>query len=144
MSLGFVYFVFAPALITTPLAGRAVERFGTARAFRAALTVALIGLPLLLVPQLPPVLGGLTLIGAGTFFAQATATGFVGRHATVDPGSASGLYLASYFCGGLAGAAVVGMVYERWGWSTAVAVIGAVLLLAGALAGQLAPARSAR
>lgn len=144
MSLGFVYFVFAPALITTPLAGRAVERFGTARAFRAALTVALIGLPLLLVPQLPLVLVGLTLIGAGTFFAQAAATGFVGRHATVDPGSASGLYLASYFCGGLAGAAVVGMVYERWGWSTAVAVIGAVLLLAGALAGQLAPARSAR
>jgi predicted MFS family arabinose efflux permease len=90
------------------------------------------------------VLGGLTLIGVGTFFAQATATGFVGRHATVDPGSASGLYLASYFCGGLAGAAVVGMVYERWGWSTAVAVIGAVLLLAGALAGQLAAARSTR
>ena len=69
-----------------------------------ALGVALVGLPLLLAPHLPAVLAGLTLVGAGTFFAQAAATGFVGRAATSDPGAASGLYLASYFCGGLAGA----------------------------------------
>jgi MFS transporter, YNFM family, putative membrane transport protein len=143
MSLGLVYFVFAPALITTPLAGRAALRFGTARAFRASLAIALVGLPLLLVPQLPFVIIGLTLIGAGTFFAQATATGFVGRHATVDPGSASALYLASYFSGGLAGAAVVGMVYERSGWTAAVFVIGLALVSAGALAGKLATTRSA-
>ncbi len=137
MSLGFVYFVFAPALITTPLAGRVVERLGTRRAFRASLAIAGIGLPLLLASQLAPVLAGLTLIGAGTFFAQATATGFVGRNASSDPGSASGLYLASYFSGGLAGAAVVGMVYEHLGWPPAVAVIATTLALAAALAGRL-------
>lgn len=27
--VGLVYFVFLPSIITTPLAGRAVERFGT-------------------------------------------------------------------------------------------------------------------
>ena len=143
MALGLVYFVFAPALITTPLAGRGVARWGTRRAFRFSLAAALIGLPLLLAPTLAPVIAGLTLVGAGTFFAQATATGFVGRNASTDPGSASGLYLASYFCGGLAGAAVVGRVYEQWGWSAAVGVIAIALALAAALAGRLEEQRAA-
>ena len=71
MALGLVYFVFLPSLVTTPLAGRAVARFGTAARFRAALAVAGVGLPLLLLPQLAAVLAGLACVGAGTFFAQA-------------------------------------------------------------------------
>jgi MFS transporter, YNFM family, putative membrane transport protein len=137
MSLGFVYFVFAPALITTPLAGSGVARFGTARSFRIALALAGIGLPLLVLPSLAAVIVGLALVGVGTFYAQATATGFVGRSATHDPGAASGLYLASYFSGGLAGAALVGQVFERAGWSAAVAVIGVALALAAWLVGRL-------
>ena len=137
MSLGFVYFVFAPALITTPLAGRGVARFGAARSFRVALALAGIGLPLLVLPYLAAVIVGLALVGVGTFYAQATATGFVGRSATHDPGAASGLYLASYFSGGLAGAAIVGSVFERFGWPAAVVVIGIALALAAALAGHL-------
>jgi predicted MFS family arabinose efflux permease len=137
MTLGFVYFVFAPALITTPLAGRIVARFGTRQAFRASLAIAGIGLPLLLAPHLAPVIVGLTLVGAGTFFAQAAATGFVGRNASADPGSASGLYLASYFSGGLAGAAVIGMTYEKLGWTAAVVIVGIALAAAAGLAGRL-------
>jgi MFS transporter, YNFM family, putative membrane transport protein len=137
MALGFVYFVFAPALATTPLAGRGVARLGTRRAFRASLGVAVLALPLLLAPSLALVVVGLALVGAGTFFAQATATGFVGRHATQDPGAASGLYLASYFSGGLAGAFVVGQVFERFGWPAAVTTVGAALGLAALLAGRL-------
>ena len=91
MSVGLVYLVFLPSIITTPLAGRLVARFGTQHTMWGALAVAGIGLPLLLQPQLGPVIAGLMLVGVGTFFAQATATGFVGRAATVDPGSASGL-----------------------------------------------------
>jgi MFS transporter, YNFM family, putative membrane transport protein len=144
MSLGFVYFVFAPALITTPLAGRGVARFGAARSFRLALALAGIGLPLLVLPHLAAVIVGLALVGVGTFYAQATATGFVGRSATHDPGAASGLYLASYFSGGLVGAAVVGSVFERFGWPAAVVVIGVALALAAALAGHLNERRAAR
>jgi MFS transporter, YNFM family, putative membrane transport protein len=143
MSLGFVYFVFAPALITTPLAGRGVARFGAARSFRIALALAGIGLPLLVLPSLAAVIVGLALVGVGTFYAQATATGFVGRSATHDPGAAGGLYLASYFSGGLVGAAVVGSVFERFGWPAAVVVIGIALALAAALAGHLHERRAA-
>src|SRR5215475_7430615 len=48
MQLGFVYFVFLPAIVTTPFAGRAAARFGTRPTFRAALATAGLGLPLLL------------------------------------------------------------------------------------------------
>jgi predicted MFS family arabinose efflux permease len=83
------------------------------------------------------VLLGLALIAVGTFFAQATATGFVGRAATSDRGSASGLYLASYFLGGLVGSAVLGQVFDRLGWTACVIGIGASLALGGLLAFRL-------
>jgi len=133
MAVGFVYFVFLPAVVATPLAGRAVARYGAQRAFWGALVVAGAGLPLVLAPSVPGVLAGLAMIGAGTFFAQATATGFVGRAATADRGAASGLYLASYFAGGLAGTVVLGQLFDRLGWGACVAGVGFALAAAAAL-----------
>jgi MFS transporter, YNFM family, putative membrane transport protein len=137
MALGFVYFVFLPALLTTPLAGRIVQRVGVRSAFWSALALALAGLPLLLAPRLAAVAAGLAMVGAGTFFAQATVTGFVGRTATGDHASASGLYLASYFAGGLAGSAVLGFLFDRFGWAACVAGIGVALGIAALLALRL-------
>ena len=50
----------------------------------------------------------MVLVGAGTFFAQASATGFVGQAAHENRGVASGTYLACYFFGGMVGSAVLG------------------------------------
>ena len=137
MALGFVYFVFLPSIITTPMAGAAVARFGTQRPFIAALAVAGLGLPLLIVPHLAAVLAGLALVGVGTFFAQAVATGFVGRAATTDRGAASGIYLACYFFGGLIGSAELGQVFDHFGWAACVAGVGLALAVAAALASKL-------
>ncbi len=134
MQLGFVYFVFLPSILTTPLAGRAVGRFGTRPTFWGALAVAGLGLPLLLLPSLAGVATGLALVGVGTFFAQATATGFVSRAATGDRGSASGIYLACYFLGGLVGSAVLGQIFDRLGWPALVAGLAISLGAAGLLA----------
>jgi MFS transporter, YNFM family, putative membrane transport protein len=137
MSLGFVYFVFLPSIATTLLAGHAVQFVGARASLWLGLGVAALGLPLLILPNLAAVLIGLTLLGIGTFFAQATATGFVSRTATTDRGSASGIYLASYFLGGLVGSAVLGQVFDRFGWTACVAVIGLSLAIAALLAAQL-------
>ncbi|MBW8814335.1 MAG: MFS transporter [Caulobacterales bacterium] len=139
-ALGLVYFVFLPAMVTTPLAGRVASRFGPRPTFFASLGLALVGLPLLLAGSVVPVVGGLVLVGVGTFFAQATATGFVGRAAKTDRAAASGIYLASYYLGGLAGAAVIGQIYDRFGWPPAVGVVGASLMAAAGLAATLRPA----
>ncbi len=145
MALGFVYFVFLPSIFTTPVAGRVALQYGTRPTFWAALAVALAGLPLLLVPELIAVLAGMVLVGVGTFFAQATATGFVSRAATTDRGSASGIYLACYYLGGLAGSAVLGVLFDRFGWPACVAGIAAALALACLLAVrlQMAPPKAA-
>ena len=137
MDLGFVYFVFLPSIVTTLLAGKAVERFGTRPAIWGALALAAIGLPLMLSSHLAQVLTGMVLVGVGTFFAQASATGFVGQAASGNRGVASGTYLACYFLGGLVGSAVLGQLFDHFGWIACVAGVAASLALAGLLATRL-------
>jgi predicted MFS family arabinose efflux permease len=134
MAIGFVYFVFLPSLVTTPAAGGFVRRFGARMTIWGGLAVALAGLPLLITPSLAPVVAGLTLVGVGTFFAQAVTTGFVGRVAMTNRGAASGLYLAGYFSGGLVGSAVLGQIFDRFGWSACVIGVGLALAVSVVLA----------
>ncbi len=133
MSLGFIYFVFLPSMVTTPLAGRAVTRFGARAVVAGALAVAGLGVPLTLTANLPAFLAGLALLAVGTFAAQAAVTGFVGRAATADRGAASGIYLASYFLGGLVGTAVLGRLFDAFGWPACIAGVAVALLAAGIL-----------
>ena len=137
MQVGFVYLVFLPAIFTTPLAGAVASRIGTRQAQWCALGAALAGLPLLISSNLRAVLAGMVLVSAGTFFAQAIATGFVSRTAETDRAAASGIYLASYFSGGLVGSIVLGQLFDRAGWPACVAGIGCALLIAGALTFRL-------
>lgn len=137
MMLGTVCFVFLPSIVTTPLAGKVAARIGTRPTLWASFGLAAAGLPLLLSARFAAVLLGLALVAVGTFFAQAAATGFVGRAATTDRGAASGLYLASYFLGGLVGSAVLGVVFDRFGWIACVTGIGAALGLGAVLARRL-------
>jgi MFS transporter, YNFM family, putative membrane transport protein len=137
MELGFVYLVFLPSVLTTPLAGRAVGELGVRQTFWGALGLAGVGMPLLLLPSFGAVLTGLVLVGVGTFFAQATATGYVSRTATADRGSASGIYLSSYFFGGMVGSTLLGQIFDRFGWTWCVAGIGAALAIAALLASRL-------
>jgi predicted MFS family arabinose efflux permease len=132
-SLGLVFLVFAPSMLTTPAAGRITNRLGPDVTVPASLVVALVGLALMLLPSLFAIIAGMTLVGIGTFFAQAVATGHVGRIAEGDKAAASGLYLSSYYAGGLAGAAAVGLLFDRFGWNAAVAGVFAALGLAALL-----------
>lgn len=132
-ALGLVFLVFLPSMITTPLAGGAVRRFGPGAAVAISLAAALGGLVLMLAPSLVAVIAGMTLVGVGTFFAQAVATGHVGRIARTDKAAASGLYLSFYYCGGLAGAAAVGQLFDRFGWTVAIAGVFLALALAAIL-----------
>lgn len=137
MQLGFVYFVFLPSILSTPLAGRAAAAYGVRPALWAGLAAATAGLPLLLAPALVPVLAGMVLVAAGTFFAQAVATGFVSRAAIDNKPAASGIYLTSYFLGGLAGSAILGFLYQSFGWKACVAGIAFSLTAAAMLATRL-------
>ena len=131
--IGLVYFVFTHAILTTPLAAASVKRFGARASFHGAIAVSLVGRLLLLTQSLVPFLAGLAMVGAGLFFAQSVATGYVGRTATHDHAAANGLYLASYYLGGIAGAFVIGQVFALAGWSVAVLALAALTALAWVL-----------
>lgn len=136
--LGLVYFVFLPAMVTTFFAARAVSRFGPKGVMQVAASIVFLGLMLTLVPKLVFVLAGLTLIGAGTFFMQAAATGFVGRTAVTNRAAANGLYLTSYYLGGLSGAVLLGQLNSVGGWMSvciiAAIIVAILFVLTGALA----------
>lgn len=132
-SIGLVYFVFVPAIFTTPIAAHAIPTLGTARAFQLGIGASLIGLALLLTPWLPSFLTGLALVGAGLFFAQSVATATVGRTVTHDHAVANGLYLSSYYLGGMSGAWLIGRVFEVSGWASAVAILLVLTGIAGVL-----------
>ncbi|TIS61822.1 MAG: MFS transporter [Mesorhizobium sp.] len=137
MALGAVYFVFLPSMLTTPLAGRVASGLGPRVGVGATLGLAIVGLLLLLTPSLPIVLAGMALVASGTFLAQAIATGHVSRTASRDRAAASGIYLASYYAGGLAGSFLIGQIYDRVGWTACVAALVAVLAAAIAVARTL-------
>ncbi|MCK1739104.1 MFS transporter [Bradyrhizobium sp. 138] len=133
MDIGLVYLVFLPSVVTTLLAGKVAARLGTRPTIWGSLAVAGLGLPLMLTPHLGEVLTGMVLIGIGTFFAQAAATGFVGQAAADNRGIASGTYLACYFCGGLVGTAVLGRLFDAFGWHACVLGVGVALGVAALL-----------
>jgi MFS transporter, YNFM family, putative membrane transport protein len=138
MGVGVVYFVFLPSIVTTLLAGKAVAKFGMRPSLWGGLAIASLGLPFMLSSHLANVLGGMVLVGVGTFFAQACATSFVGQAARTNRGAASGTYLACYFFGGLVGSAVLGQLFDHSGWLACVAGVGAALVTACLLTGKLA------
>jgi YNFM family putative membrane transporter len=88
-------------------------------------------------PHIGAVLAGMVLVGIGTFFAQAIVTGYVSRIAGDDRAAATGTYLAAYFTGGLAGAAVIGKIFDLFGWDWCLATIAGAVVLATLLAGLL-------
>lgn len=134
MSLGVVYLVFLPSILTTPQAGRLAGWVGLRRAVWFGIALALVGSALMAAGDLTLVLAGMCLVAVGTFLAQALATGFVSRAAKGDRAAASGLYLACYFSGGLVGAIVLGQVYMGAGWHAMLLCVAAVLGLAAVLA----------
>lgn len=143
-ALGIVYFVFLPAIFTTPVAGWMVARHGTRRTIWLSMGLAGLGVLLLLTPYLGLVLTGLAAVGVGTFCAQAATTGFVGRAARSDRASASGLYLSSYYVGGLIGSLVLGRIFDTLGWSATVLAIVLAILISGLVATRLIEPETAK
>lgn len=134
-ALGLLYAVFAVSLIATPAAGLTIKRLGHRAGLLAGSAISVAGVIMTLSDALPVVMTGLALVGGGTFFCQAVATGFTGHIARHAKAAASGLYLTAYYTGGIVGAFLLAAVYGFWGWSGCVAVIAGAFVVMGAVAG---------
>jgi predicted MFS family arabinose efflux permease len=94
-----------------------------------SMSLAFVGLLALLTSSLTLLMSGLAAIGVGTFCAQAVVSGQIGAAATADRATASGLYLTSYYFGGLIGAAVIGRIFTASGWNSVIYTLLAVTLV---------------
>jgi predicted MFS family arabinose efflux permease len=83
------------------------------------------------------VLLGMALIGVSTFAAQAAATGYVSANVTSDRAQANGLYLTSYYLGGLVGALFLGQINAHFGWYATVLGVAASIIAAVLIARSL-------
>jgi hypothetical protein len=115
--VGATYLVFGAALLVTPSTGLFVQRFGFRRTGAAAAGVALAGVLLTLSQDLIAVMGGLALVGIGSFTGQAAATSRVGLLPGGDKAARSAAYLFSYYAGGFAGTGLLGLLYASGGWN---------------------------
>lgn len=130
-ALSAVFAVYLVGAAVTPSAGRLIDRVGYRRALIGAVGVSGAGILLTLIPRLPVIISGLTLLATGVFACQAAASTQVGRAAGDARSSAAGLYLTLYYFGGAVGSAVPGFFWSGFGWPGCVAF---VLLMQGTMA----------
>ncbi len=128
-ALGLVYLVWGMGIFS-PLAGTLAARFGRHRAIAVSLCLAMSGMLLTLVPTLPVIVLGLGLVALGMFTAVPSVNLLVGETVTAAKGTASALYLCSYYLGGSVGAVAPGLAWERFAWPGVVALCLSMSLLA--------------
>lgn len=125
-ALGLIFCAYLAGVVVTPLAGRAIDRFGHRPTLAVAITVSIAGVAITLAGSLWAIALGLAVCCTGVFSAQASASAFIGEAAEQDRGLAVGLYATFYYLGGSAGAAAPGPFYSWGGWPACAAFIACV------------------
>ncbi|MGK7376670.1 MFS transporter [Planococcus sp. 1R117A] len=116
-SISYLFFVYGIGVIGSPLAGRAAEKFGLREIRRAGVVILSLGILLTLSPFLWVVVAGLCITCLGFFTAHSLTAASVGQQAAHHKGSASSLYLVSYYIGVAAGSSLLSPLWLVSGWT---------------------------
>lgn len=121
--LASVSAVYLLGMVTTPLAGHHLRRFGERVPLACGASLFIAGVGLTLLPSLPAIVAGLAVASAGTFLSQSAATSYVAVIATRGRSAAIGVYTTWYYVGGSVGAAAPGAAWHAAGWPGVVALL---------------------
>lgn len=127
VSMIFLSFVFG--MVSSPVAGLLLNRFGRRRLLVAAFAMALIGVMVTLIETLPVIILGIVLITTAFFLAHSVASSAVGIAAVGSKGHAASLYLLFYYAGSSVTGSVGGWFWQHGGWPAVVGLTAAVALL---------------
>ena len=136
LALGNLFFIYLTGAISSPIAGRLIDRLGHRRALLVALAVSAGGMLVTLIPSLATIVVGLALMATGVFAAQASSQAYIGVVARERRSTAASLYIAVYYVGGGLGAIVPAPIWTRHGWDGVVGLILAVQCVAAGLAAR--------
>ena len=135
--MGAISLMYLLGMYSSVWSGRLADRLGRRGVLWAVMAIMLGGLLLTLAESLLLILLGIALYTFGFFATHSVASSWVGRRASTFKAVASALYLFCYYMGSSVMGSATGIMWERGGWHGVVAVLGAALLLALAIALRL-------
>ena len=128
-SISYLFFAYGIGVIGSPIAGRLSEKFGLRKIRIAGIFVLSAGIFITLSPYVWLIVIGLCLTCLGFFTAHSLTAASVSQQATHHKGSASSLYLVSYYIGVAAGSSVLSPLWSQAGWSGLIWVIASLPLI---------------
>ncbi len=114
--LSNIFAVYLIGVIITPLSTTLLNRFGSARTVRVAVSVSMLGAIMTLVTPLWGIVIGLAIMSSGVFITQAATISYIAVNVKTGRSLASGLYYMAYYAGGTMGAWLCGLAYAQGAW----------------------------
>nr|WP_080290672.1 MFS transporter [Pseudomonas syringae] len=136
--VGLFSVVYLSGIYSSAKIGSLADKLGRRQVLWAVIVMMLIGVSLTLFTPLPVVIVGVLLFTFGFFGAHSVASSWIGRRAITAKGQASSLYLFSYYVGSSVAGTGGGVFWHYAGWNGIGLFIGALLLVALAVALRLA------
>lgn len=114
--VSYIYLAYGFGVVGAPLAGSLAGKLGLRRVRLTGVAALAIGCLLTMSMQLPVIVIGYCIICLGFFTAHSLTAASVGKQATHHKGSASSLYLVSYYVGMAAGSTLLSPLWQLAGW----------------------------
>lgn len=124
--VSYIYFAYIFGVIGAPLAGSLAAKFGMNNVRLVGIVLIAAGCLLTIPMNLPSIVTGYCVLCLGFFSAHSLTAASVSKEATHHKGSASSMYLVSYYMGVAAGSTLVSPLWEFAGW-TGLAVFSATI-----------------
>ena len=129
-----VFLVYLVGTVVTPFAGRYIAEFGLPNSLLTAFAISASGVMLTLVPALLPVIAGLIIFSCGVFICQSITMTSIGACVSEGRSLAMGIFNLIYYAGGAVSTLLVGLPYQRYGWTAAIFAIVVIQMSACAIA----------
>lgn len=127
-AISYTFLTYGFGVVGAPFAGWLSGYFGSTTVRITGILVLSLGILATLSPPLPMIIIGLCLICLGFFTSHSLTASTVTEVATHHKGSASSIYLISYYLGVSLGSSLAGPVWEFGGWKATV-ILAAILPL---------------
>ncbi len=124
--ISYMFLAYGLGVIGSPVAGWLAGHFGLRAVRIAGVFVMAAGMLLTLGPALWMIATGLCVTCLGFFTAHSLTASSVGEEVSHHKGSASSLYLVSYYIGVSLGSSALGPLWNQIGWTGLIAAIACV------------------
>jgi len=125
-AVSYMFFAYGLGVIGSPLAGWVAGHFSLRTIRLIGVFVMVSGLLITLGSALWMIIVGLCVACLGFFTAHSLTASSVAEEVTHHKGSASSLYLVSYYIGVALGSSVLGPLWSNWGWKGLIVLLACV------------------